>query len=218
MNIAIIGAGNVGRALATSFIRAGQDVTLSARDPEKLASTAAELGAQAAASNADAVRAADVVILAVPFAATETIARDIGPVATGRVVVDVTNPVAPSFDRLATEDGPSAAERIQSWLPDAHVVKSFNTIFASNQLDPEASGEPADALVAGDDDAARQTVLELARSAGFRPIDAGPLARARYMEGMAFLNMDLTMRHGWDWRSAWRLAGVPVEAGVVAGR
>jgi hypothetical protein len=217
MDIAIIGAGNVGRALATSFIRAGHQVTLSARDGDRLARTAAELGARAASSNADAVRGADVVVLAVPFAAAEQVAREVGPEATGRVVVDVTNPVAPTFDRLATEGGPSAAERIQSWLPAAHVVKAFNTLFASIQVDPAVEGEPADALVAADDEEARQAVLELARSAGFRPIDAGPLARARYLEAMAFLNMSLQAGHDWGWRSAWRLAGVPVEAGV-AGR
>ena len=98
---------------------------------------------------------------------------------------------------------------------DAHVVKAFNTLFAANQVDPILDGTRLDGFVAGDDAAAKATVLELVRSIGLRPIDAGPLARARELEALAWLNIALQGSLGNTWHTAWKLVGVP--AGVVDG-
>ena len=87
-------------------------------------------------------------------------------------------------------------------LPGAHVVKAFNTLFASHQSDPIADGVQLDGFVAGDDAAAKATVLELVESIGLHPVDVGPLARARQLEGLAFLN--ITAQH-----RQWRHAGSP---------
>lgn len=201
MDIAIIGAGNVGRALATSMTHAGHRVTLAARDPEHARRVAAEVGAVSAASSVEAVRAADVVVLAVPFAAVDIVISEIALAATGKVVVDVTNPLTPDYSGLAV-DGTSAAEEIQRRLPDATVVKAFNTLFASNQAAPR---EALQALVAGDDAEARQQVLDLAGSMGFSPLAVGPLSAARTLESMAFMNIGLNIANGWDWTSAWTL-------------
>jgi predicted dinucleotide-binding enzyme len=86
-------------------------------------------------------------------------------------------------------------------------VKAFNTIFAEKQADPRAGDTAFDGLVAGDDDAAKRVVLELVEKIGYRPIDAGPLSAARYLEGMAFLNIWLNVHNGWGRRSGWRLIG-----------
>lgn len=199
MKIAIIGAGNVGKALAGSLQRAGHDIVLSASTPQSAEQAAGQLGVRAAESNAEAVRQANVVVLAVPYQATAEIVPEIAEVAADRVIVDVTNPLTSDYSGLATET--SAAEEIQQRLPEAKVVKAFNTLFASNQANPEE----ADAFVAGDDPDAKQEVMSLADAMGMSPIDVGPLKNARYLEGMAFVNIGLNARNGWNWTSAWKL-------------
>jgi 8-hydroxy-5-deazaflavin:NADPH oxidoreductase len=201
MDIAIIGAGNVGRALAASMTRAGHHVSLAASHPERARQAAAETGATAAESSAQAVRGADVVVLAVPYGAVDAVAGEIAAEAAGKVLVDVTNPLTPDYSGLAVE-GTSAAEEIQRRLPDATVVKAFNTLFASNQASPR---KDLQALVASDDEAARQQVLDLAGSMGFSPLAVGALKAARTLEAMAFLNIGLNVANGWGWTSAWTL-------------
>ena len=91
MKIAIIGAGNVGTALATSFERAGHDVVIASRDPEDAGGAAASTGAQVATSNHEAAAAADLVVLAIPFSSAADVAREIAPAVAGKPVVDATN-------------------------------------------------------------------------------------------------------------------------------
>jgi NADPH-dependent F420 reductase len=201
MRVAIIGAGNVGKALATSITRAGHDVTITARTPDSAKEAAREIGAHPVDSPAQAVEQADLVVLAIPFiGATDEVVAEIKDSVAGKTIIDVTNPLTSDYSGLATKT--SAAEEIQDKLPEASVVKAFNTIFASNQARP--SGE-IDAFVAADDEAAKSTVIDLARSVGFNPVDVGPLKAARYLEGMAFINIGLNAQHGWDWTSAWKL-------------
>lgn len=215
MKIAIIGTGNVGSALAGSFGRAGHQVTLAARDAEKAERVATATGATAARTPIEAVTGADVVVLAVPFSAVKDITTAISPAVTGKVVVDTSNALDESYSGLAFAGGPSAAEHVAEWLPGARVGKAFNTIFASNQADPLGHGQPLDALYAIDDDEGRALVAELLDSAGFRPVDAGPLVRARELESLGWLNMAIQMRHKGDWRSAVTFVGLPARAVAV---
>jgi predicted dinucleotide-binding enzyme len=207
MQIAIIGAGNVGRALAGSFTRAGHDVTLSASHPEHAREAAEQTGSSAAASNADAVSNAAVVVLAVPATAFDQLASELGDALAGKVVVDVSNRPTPSPDGAPT----SIAEELQDKLPNASVVKAFNTSFASRQAEPKVNGIAADGFVAGDDDSAKKTVLDVVESIGFRPVDAGSLAAARTLEGMAWLNITRNMAGG-TWQDAWVLVGPELTA------
>jgi predicted dinucleotide-binding enzyme len=131
------------------------------------------------------------------------------------VVVDVTNRPTPDPNSGRST---SAAEEIQALLQRSHVVKAFNTAFASRQADPEVDGQPADAYVAGDDTGAKEKVLELARSIGFRPIDVGPLAQARTLEGMAWIHISLNMQNAWPWQSAWKIVGPTGEDEASAGQ
>jgi NADPH-dependent F420 reductase len=202
MKVAIIGAGNVGKALGTSITRAGHDVTIAARDPEHARAAAREIGAAPADSNAAAVRDADVVILAIPYAgAGAAVAAEIRDLVAGKAIVDVTNPIKADYSGLATGDS-SAAEEFQKQLPEANVVKAFNTIFSSNQANPSRD---VDAYVAADDPTAKRDVMSLVESMGFAPLDVGPLSSARFLEGMAFINIGLNAANGWSWTSAWRL-------------
>lgn len=202
MKVAIIGAGNVGTALATSITRAGYDVTISASSPQSAQAAARRSGATAVASNTAAVGDANIVILAIPYVeAGEQVAVEIADASAGRVVIDATNPLKLDFSGLAV-DGSSAAEEFQKLIPKASVVKAFNTVLASNQAHPNRD---IDGFVAGDDPDAKQTVLDLVEKVGLNPVDVGPLTAARYLEGMAYLNIGLNAKNGWDWTSAWRL-------------
>jgi len=202
MKVAIIGAGNVGKALATSINRAGHDVTITSKHPEHARAAAQEIGVASAETNVSAVTDADVVILAVPFTAvTDQIAAEIRDEVAGKTIIDVTNPIKPDFSGLATE-GSSAAENFQKLLPDAHLVKAFNTIFATNQANPT---DEVDGFVAADDAGAKQQVISLVESIGFSALDVGPLSASRFLEGMAFINIGLNAQNGWTWTSAWKL-------------
>jgi 8-hydroxy-5-deazaflavin:NADPH oxidoreductase len=202
MKVAIIGAGNVGKALATSITRAGHDVTLTAKHPEHAEAAAEATGATTAATNVAAVTDADIVILAVPFAAAgEEVANEIRDDVAGKTIIDVTNPIKPDLSGLSTDDS-SAAEELQKLLPDARVVKAFNTIFASNQANPTRE---VDGYIAADDEGAKQQVISLVESIGFTALDVGPLSASRFLEGMALINIGLNAQNGWSWTSAWKL-------------
>jgi len=206
MKIAIIGAGNVGGGLAAAATKAGHDVVVAASDPASAAKTAANTGATAVATNADAVQGADVVVLAVPNGVVPTVVADLGPALDGKVLVDATNPLNDTYTDLTTT-GTSAAEALQQQAPGAKVVKALNTVFASRYANPTEDGKPLAALVAGDDAAAKATVSELVESLGFRPVDAGSLRYARSLEEIAFLNISLNAANGWTWQSHFALVG-----------
>ena len=206
MKVAIIGAGNVGSALARASKEAGHDVVVGARSADKLDALVEELGVEKAGSNLQAVRDADVVVLAVSFPEIDGLLAEVGDALEGKIVIDPTNPVKADLSGRAFEDT-SGAEIIQEKVPRARVVKAFNTVFASKQADPVQDGTPIDGLVAGDDADAKDAVLDLLAKIGYRPIDVGPLSAARYLEGLQFLNISLNAANGWPWQSSWKLVG-----------
>ncbi|WP_042365226.1 NADPH-dependent F420 reductase [Streptacidiphilus neutrinimicus] len=206
MNIAIVGAGNVGGALARTAVRAGHQVSISASDKDHARVLADEVGGRSADSAADAAQGAELVILAVPYGAVPDVTVALRDAAAGKVVIDATNPINADFSGLAVTDR-SGAEEIQAQLPGARVVKAFNTVLASRMADPTVDGVPLDGFYAGDDEQAKAAVRDLLEGMGFRPIDAGPLSAARHLEHLAYLNISLNARLGWPWRSAWKLLG-----------
>lgn len=202
MKISIIGAGNVGRAVAQSAQRAGHQVTITSAGGDSATAVANETGATFSNNNVAAVRDADLVVLAVPGTALRALEAELTDVVAGKPVVDTTN--RPTPDPNGATGPTSIAEEIQAALPTAKVVKALNTAFASRQAHPEVDGIPVDGFVAGDDEEAKRTVLAFVESIGFRPVDAGPLAVARTLEGMAWLNISLNMRGG-TWQGGWKL-------------
>jgi len=200
MRVAVIGVGNVGTALASSLTEAGHDVVVAASNAEKAAQAAAGLECEPAASPAEAVVDADAVVLAIPFKAGQEVAGEIRNQVSGKPVIDVTNSPA------IVEQGTSNAEAFQAWLPEAHVVKAFNTVFASRLAEPMEGGQPLDGFIAGDDADAKATVATIVRDAGLEPRDVGELKTARALEGMAWTNISLNMANQWPWHSAWKLA------------
>jgi NADPH-dependent F420 reductase len=210
MEIAIIGAGKVGKALAKSGLRAGHKVTLTAHHPEHAAEAARETGAQSAASNTEAVKGAELIIVAVPYDKLGEVFRGLGDAVDGKIVVDATNHIN-TQDPGEVLGALSNAEEIQKRHPKVRVVKAFNYAFATRMAEPTVDGTHLDGFVAGDDQGAKDKVLELVKSIGFRPIDAGPLVMARVLEGMALLSVTLQIRNNWPWQNGWKLVGPPKE-------
>jgi 8-hydroxy-5-deazaflavin:NADPH oxidoreductase len=188
MQITIIGTGNMARGIGTRAVAGGHDVTLVGTEPEKAEALAGELGGSARAG--ESVEG-DVVVLAVPYAAAAHIVRSYGDQLDGKVVVDITNPVdLNTFEPLQVEG--SGAQQIAAAAPGgARVVKAFNTTFAGTLVEGAVAGQPLDVFIAGDDEGAKGTVSQLAESGGLRPVDAGPLARARELEALGYLHMAL---------------------------
>jgi 8-hydroxy-5-deazaflavin:NADPH oxidoreductase len=193
MQITIIGTGNMARGIGTRALAGGHDVTLVGTEPEKAQALAGELGGSARAG--ESVEG-DVVILAVPYAAAAGIVRTYGDQLDGKVVVDITNPVdLNTFEPLQVEG--SGAQQIAAAAPGgARVVKAFNTTFAGTLVEGAVSGQPLDVFIAGDDEGAKGTVSQLAESGGLRPVDAGPLVRARELEALGYLHMALQQSLG----------------------
>lgn len=194
MDIAIIGAGHVGQALARGLRALDHAVVFGVPDPIKYAADAAELGARAA-TVAEAITASAVVILAVPYAAALDIAQSV-PDWQGRVLIDATNPIAPGLSGLLLGTTTSGAEQIATRAHGARVVKAFNTTGFENLAAPRHLAGPLFLPVAGDDPAAKNSVLSLATALGFDAVDAGPLTSARYTEPTAMLWIDLAYQRG----------------------
>ena len=200
MRVAVIGVGNVGGALASALTAAGHDVVVAASNSEKAAEAAAGLACEPAPSAREAADGADAVVLAIPFKAGHEVADEIRDQVAAKPVIDVTN--SPGI----VEEGTSNAEAFQAWLPEANVVKAFNTVFASRLAEPNQDGQPLDGYIAGDDSSAKATAATLVRDAGLEPLDVGGLKMARALEGMAWANISLNMANNWPWHSAWKLA------------
>ena len=214
MRVLIIGAGNMGRGIATRLVVGRNEVTLHDVDPTKAEALAAELGATAplgarvavTASPAEAVSESDVVILASWYGANLEVARQLGAALDGKIVVDISNPLNETYDGLVTEPGTSAAESIRAALPaGASLVKGFNTTFAGTLVAGQVSGQPLDVFLASDDASAKATVAKLIRGGGLNPVDVGPLARARELEALAFLGISIQGPLGTGFTSGWKL-------------
>jgi len=192
VRIAIIGAGRVGKALGGRWQAAGHDVVYGVRDPTE--PRHAGLGAIAAPRTA--VRGADVVLVALPWDATESALADLE--VGDAVVLDATNPLAAGARELELDPALSGAELVARWLRSSRVVKALNTTGSANMTDPGYPGVMPAMLVAGNDTGAKQVALELVRELGFEPIDAGPLSAARDLEHLAMLWIRLayTLGHG----------------------
>lgn len=208
MNVTIIGTGNMGRGIATRLLAGGHKVILLDRDGARSEALAGELGGSAGAGTVGDPISGEVVVLAVPYEAAAPLVRQYGEALSGKVVVDITNPVNwETFDGLVTPPDSSAAEEIEKAAPEgARVVKAFNTTFAGTLVEGEVAGQPLDVYVAGDDAGAKEMVSQLARDGGLVAIDVGPLRRARQLEELGFLGMTLQQPLGLGFQSAWKLA------------
>lgn len=187
MKITLIGAGNMGSGLAKHITKAGHALVITGRDAAKAKGLAETSGATFKASNA--AEGADVVIVATAFGDAVTALGAVGDL-TGKVVIDISNPLTADYMGLTIGHSTSAAEEIQTAFPKAKLVKAFNTVFAQAlAAGPLLDGETIPVYFAGDDVAAKETVKALIQSIGFTPVDAGGLKNARYLEPLGGLNI-----------------------------
>jgi predicted dinucleotide-binding enzyme len=220
MIVTIVGAGRLAEGVAVRALSGGHRLRVVDSEPGKADTLAASLSARgtrngpaealplslSVANVGEAIAGADVVVLALPYPEGRAVAREQGAALSGVTVVDTCNPVDFStFDSLLTSPGVSAAEEIAAANPGARVVKAFNTTFASALVAGWVGGLPLDVFLAGDDAYAKAQVARLVSDGGMRPVDTGPLRRARELEAFQLLHMTLQGPLGLDWASAIKL-------------
>ncbi len=218
MIVAIVGAGRLAEGIAVRTLAGGHKLRITDSEQGKAEALAASLAARtgpdaggapvelSAAGMAEAIAGADVIVLALPYPEGRQVARDQGAALSGMTLVDTCNPIDFStFDCLLTSPGMSAAEEIAEVNPAARVVKAFNTTFAAALVAGQVRGLPVDVFLASDDPDAKDKVAVLVRDGGMRPIDTGPLRRARELEAFQLLHMTLQGPLGLDWGSMIKL-------------
>jgi 8-hydroxy-5-deazaflavin:NADPH oxidoreductase len=201
--VTIIGAGNMGTAIASVVAKGGNTVQVLTRDPQKAskaipAATHGTLGEPITS---------DIVILALPYpAVAEVLSRYAGGL-DGKVIVDITNPVDfATFDSLVVPVGSSAAAVIAESLPGSSVLKAFNTTFAATLASGTVGAESTTVLIAGDDAEAKAALAATMEGGGLRTVDAGSLKRAHELEALGFLQLTLAAGNKTSWTSGFALA------------
>jgi predicted dinucleotide-binding enzyme len=204
-SISFIGLGGMARAMATRAVQGGNTVEVIGRDATKAEDLAAALGGGTTTGTFGFVPAGEIVVLAVPYASAAQVLAEYGDALADKVVIDISNTFNADATALVTPAGTSGAQEIAKALPaSARVVKAFNTVFGHVL----AHGGPLDVLIAGDDADAKASVSSFIESLGLRPLDAGNLAAAHWLEAAGPLLMGVAS-HG---------AGFNISLGVkVAG-
>jgi 8-hydroxy-5-deazaflavin:NADPH oxidoreductase len=201
--VTIIGAGNMGTAIASVVAKGGNTVQVLTRDPQK----ASEAIPAATHGTLGEPITSDIVILALPYpAVAEVLSRYAGEL-DGKVIVDITNPVDfATFDSLVVPVGSSAAAVIAESLPGSSVLKAFNTTFAATLASGTVGAESTTVLIAGDDAEAKAALAAIMEGGGLRAVDAGSLKRAHELEALGFLQLTLAAGNKTSWTSGFALA------------
>ncbi len=192
MKVTVIGAGNMGSAFVSQLVKAGHQVSVTARDAAKADKLAAAHPGANAVPPSGAALGADVVVLATGYADAVAALRA-ADVQASQVVIDITNPLTADYMGLTIGHDTSAAEEIAKAIPNAALVKGFNTLFAQVLAEGAdfGAGRKASVFLASDTAEAKQQAQSLAESMGFDVVDAGGLKNARYLEPLAGLNIYL---------------------------
>lgn len=190
MKVTVIGAGNMGSSFVKQLCRAGHQVRVTAADAAQAAALASQYPGVTASPAAQAAADSEVVIVATGFGDAVNALKSVGDLS-GKVVVDITNPLTSDYMGLTIGHSTSAAEEIAKAIPEANVVKAFNTVFAQvlGEGADFSNGQKVTVFYAGDSERGKQTVKALAESFGFETVDAGGLKNARYLEPLAGLNI-----------------------------
>jgi len=197
--IAVIGTGNVGSALGPEFAALGHTIVYGSRTPNEkdVQDLVGKTGHGATATTQpEAVKGADMVLLAVPGNLAVDITKSLGDLS-GKIIIDPTNRVNRSTpDGYANHDVPggSNAELIQAAAPGAKVVKAFNTVGNAFMFRPEFPGGPPDMFIAGNSDDAKKTVTDILKDFGWGVVDVGGIESSRYLEAMCMVWVLSAMR------------------------
>lgn len=209
MKIGIIGSGEVAQTLASGYLAKNYEVRLGTRSAEKLNDWLAGAGENASVGSfADAARFGEVVFICASGAAALSAVELAGAENfKGKTVIDVTNPldfsegVPPKF---AATVGESLGERIQKALPEANVVKAFNTINRTTMIDPHFGDETATQFIAGNDAEAKAETIRLAQEFGWNVEDLGGIEQAFFLEAFASLWVNYAFKNN-SWFHAFKL-------------
>jgi predicted dinucleotide-binding enzyme len=212
MRISIIGNGNMAKGLAIRMLAGGHSVDLHVRDKTKGEALRDEVKDVVTQSEAEITvvkiggEVGDVLIPTVHYGGEmEDVAKEYAERAAGRIVLDISNPVDFNTWQLLPEPGKSGAEEVARMFPESQVVKAFNTTLAGTLVDGKAGGLPLDVFIAGDDEAAKDTIKQLVTDGAMRPLDVGPLANARHLEGFGLFHMTLQDQVQGNWMSGLKI-------------
>ena len=197
MKIAIIGTGNMGEALARLWAAKGHEISISfSRDKSRLEAKAQEFGV-AYGEVKDVVAAADAVLLSVPWAAVPEAIKQAGDLS-GKLLISCCTPLKADLSGLEFGTDDSGAEFIQRLAPDALIVESFNSVFATilQSGDVQFGEHKTTVFYCGDDAKAKATVASLIEEIGCEAVDAGPLTSARFLEPMGNLMVRMALELG----------------------
>jgi predicted dinucleotide-binding enzyme len=193
VRIAVLGSGQVGRALARGWTAHGHEVRIGTRQES--------VEDLAVGRPAEVVADADLVVLAVQGTAAVELVTSLAAQLEGRVLVDATNPLEPggSGPTLFVGTTDSLGERVQRAAPGARVVKAYNTVGNGLMVDPQLPGGPPTMFLAGDDADAKERVAGLLRDTGWEVADLGGIAASRWLEAMCMAWVAYGASHGtWD--------------------
>lgn len=200
--IAVLGTGNVGRTLATGWVRAGASVLLAGRDAARTADAAEGTGATPS-TPADAIAAATIVVLAVPATGLDEAVQALAAVPEGTLVIDATN------GRVDGKPTPiSARPAITAAAPQAVYVRAFNSTAWENMADPVLDGRPVDLLWCGPDGADGDRAAALATALGMRPVRLGDDSKTEALDALTSLWFGLVFGAGHGRRIAFGVQGL----------
>lgn len=207
MKIAIIGTGRVGSVLGKRWAQNGHEVVYGVEnlDDENIMVLLKTMGPSArAASVKEAFQFGDVVVLAVPWQAAESVILNAGDLK-GKILVDCTNPILEGFKGLAVGLDSSAAEKVAGWAKGAFVVKAFNSVGSDVMANSAVANQSTTLFICGNDLNAKKVVSKLGSDLGFEICDCGLLTTARYLEPLGMLLTLLVVKEGLGSRIAFKL-------------
>jgi len=209
MKIGIIGSGSVAQVLGSGFLSKGHSVMLGTRDASKLGEWVTNSGNNAqVGSFEDAAKFGDLVLLSVPGKALESVIDLAGREnLSGKTVIDITNPMDFSQGtppRFTATVGNSLGEQVQRLLPEANVVKAFNSIGVAVMTDPDFNGEAATHFIAGNSDPAKAEATELISEFGWEVVDVGGIEQSFFLEALTSLWVNYAFRSN-NWNQAFKL-------------
>jgi len=205
MEIAIIGAGNVGTALGNAWIKRGHEIAFGVRDPEsaKARSLAQQFPTARLLLNGEAAQNAEIIVLATPWQSTEEAVRTCGDLQ-GKTIIDCTNPLKSDFSGLEIGFSTSGGEFISAWADGADVFKAMNQIGARLMDTPSFGGTIKPVMFVCGEGVQKASVILLIDQLGFAVVDAGDLKTARLLEpyGMLWIHLALAQKMPGDFAFA----------------